>query len=303
MKAIVFHGLGDIRLDEDLAPRIRQDTDAIVRLTASAIYGTDLYMVHGTTPGMKPGTILGHDGVGVIEEVGKAVTGFRRVDRVVVPSTICCGSCSYCKAGYQSQCDNANPNGPQAGTLAIIGVNPETMTRFPIGMAMMKNLTIQMGNCPHRKNLPQLIKVVQGGKVDLTRVLTNGEPLTDAISAYKAFDQRRPGWVKLQLKLAARARATGHLVQVVGQKKSTSARVSARSPCRVWRREGARGSHLRARMFTCSGTRHPTVPILLRWCARRREATRSVSRVNIGHCVIVWLTQVPTRQLSASHER
>jgi len=113
MKAIVFHGIGDIRLDDVKEPKIKDDGDAIVRLTASAICGTDLHMVRGTMPGMKPGTILGHEGVGVIEEVGKAVTGFQRGDRVVVPSTICCGRCSYCKSGYQSQCDNANPNGPR----------------------------------------------------------------------------------------------------------------------------------------------------------------------------------------------
>ena len=67
-------------------------------------------------PGMEAGTILGHEGVGVIEEVGSSVRDFKVGDRVVVPSTICCGHCSYCTSGYQSQCDNANPNGKQAGT-------------------------------------------------------------------------------------------------------------------------------------------------------------------------------------------
>ena len=73
-------------------------------------------MVRGTMPGMVPGTILGHEGVGVVEEVGPSVRDFKVGDRVVVPSTICCGHCSYCTAGYHSQCDNANPNGKQAGT-------------------------------------------------------------------------------------------------------------------------------------------------------------------------------------------
>ena len=116
MKAVVFHGVGDIRLDDVKEPKLKEDTDAIVRLTASAICGTDLHMVRGTLPGMKPGTILGHEGVGVVEEVGKNVRNLRTGDRVVIPSTIACGSCSYCRAGYYSQCDNANPNGPQAGT-------------------------------------------------------------------------------------------------------------------------------------------------------------------------------------------
>src|SRR4051794_1952753 len=121
MKAVVFHGIGDIRLDDVPEPKIEQPTDAIVRLTASAICGTDLHMVHGTMPGMEAGTILGHEGVGVIEEIGSSVRDFKVGDRVVVPSTICCGHCSYCKSGYQSQCDNANPNGKQAGTVFFGG--------------------------------------------------------------------------------------------------------------------------------------------------------------------------------------
>src|ERR687898_405097 len=71
MKAVVFHGVGDIRLDDVPEPTIKDPTDAIVRLTSSAICGTDLHMIRGTMPGMKPGTILGHEGVGVVEEVGR----------------------------------------------------------------------------------------------------------------------------------------------------------------------------------------------------------------------------------------
>ncbi len=116
MKAVVYHGVGDIRLEEVSDPRIQDPTDAIVRLTASAICGTDLHFVRGTVPGMVPGTILGHEGVGIVEEVGADVRNFAPNDRVVLTSTIACGACSYCRAGYQSQCDKANPNGPQAGT-------------------------------------------------------------------------------------------------------------------------------------------------------------------------------------------
>jgi len=403
MKAVVFHDVGDIRLEDAPEPGIEHPTDAIVRLTASAICGTDLHMVRGTLPGMAAGTILGHEGVGVVEEVGAGVRDFKVGDRVVVPSTICCGHCSYCKDGYQSQCDNANPNGKQAGTaffggpkstgpinglqaefaripladptliklppemsddqaillsdifptgyfgadvaeikpgdtvcvfgcgpvglftivsakllgagrvfaidtlpdrlakareqgaetidfnaespverlkdltngvgvlraidavgvdayrpesgpayaesralksqfkeeqnetqldgsgatwggqwvpgdapsqvltwavqalakagtLSVIGVYPPSMTRFPIGMAMMKNLTLQMGNCPHRKYIPRLIETVTDGKVDPLKVLTEIEPMTDVISAYKAFDKRKAGWIKVELK-------------------------------------------------------------------------------------------------------
>src|SRR5947209_9794449 len=116
MKAVVFHGIGDIRLDEVDEPEIQEPTDALVRLTASAICGTDLHMIRGTMPGMKPGTVLGHEGVGVVREAGRDVKNFKPGDRVVVCSTLSCGHCSYCRSGYYSQCDNANPNGALAGT-------------------------------------------------------------------------------------------------------------------------------------------------------------------------------------------
>src|SRR5947208_14734129 len=125
MKAVVFHGIGDIRLDDVPEPKIEQPTDAIVSLTASAICGTDLHMVRGTFAGMVPGTILGHEGVGIVEALGSDVRNLNVGDRVVIASTIACGYCSYCRAGYYAQCDNANPNGPSAGT-AFFGGPKET---------------------------------------------------------------------------------------------------------------------------------------------------------------------------------
>src|SRR5581483_1763810 len=116
MKAVVFHDVGDIRLDDVREPKLKEKTDAIVRITASAICGTDLHMVRGTLPGMKSGTILGHEGIGIVEDAGADVRNFKPGDRVVVPSTIACGSCVYCRAGYYAKCDVANPNGPSAGT-------------------------------------------------------------------------------------------------------------------------------------------------------------------------------------------
>lgn len=116
MKAVVWHGTGDIRLDDVASPKIEEPTDAIVRVTRSAICGTDLHMVRGTMPGMREGTVLGHEAVGVVEETGRDVRGFSRGDRVVVCSTVGCGRCAYCRAGYYAQCDVANPNGPGAGT-------------------------------------------------------------------------------------------------------------------------------------------------------------------------------------------
>jgi threonine dehydrogenase-like Zn-dependent dehydrogenase len=406
MKAVVFRGVGDIRLENVPEPKIQKPNDAIVRLTASAICGTDLHFVRGTVPGMKPGTILGHEGVGVVEETGSAIRNFKPGDRVVIPSTIGCGNCSYCRAGYYSQCDNANPNGAssgtafyggpttagaldgmqaefvrvpfaninlvklpddilddeaillsdifptgymaaelaeihpgstvavfgcgpvgqfaiasarllnagrifaidaipsrldmareqgaeainfeeedpvqailgftagigadrvldcvgvdanrphrgpagrkallkaprfrveraitttkersrgdnwhqgdspsqvfdwaieaiaKAGTLSIIGVY-DHLTTFPIGDAMEKNLTLRMGNCNHRKYIPKLLELVRNGTVDPTEILTQVEPMSDVIGAYKLFDKRTPGWVKVMLDPTAEAR-------------------------------------------------------------------------------------------------
>lgn len=400
MKAVVFHEIGNIRLDNVPEPKIKESTDAIIRLTSSAICGTDLHMIRGTFTGMNPGIILGHEGVGIIEEIGSNVRNLKVGDRVVVPSTIACGYCSYCRSGYQAQCDNANPHGhnagtaffggseatgsfdglqaeyaripyanaglvklpkevtddqaillsdifptayfgadiaeitpgdtvaifgcgpvgqfaivsarlfgagriiavdtipsrlemgrelgaevidynaedpieaireltggvgvdrvidavgvdanapnsgpaaekarqeaqqfqqqlqqiapktnPQngnwhpgnapsqvlewavqalakAGTLSIIGVYPPSHTFFPIGMAMNKNLTINMGNCNHRKYIPTLVDLVRNGTIDPTKVLTQVEPLMSVIDAYKAFDRRQPGWMKVEL--------------------------------------------------------------------------------------------------------
>lgn len=116
MKAVVFHDIGDIRLDDVDEPSIQAPDDAIIKVTQSAICGTDLHMVRGTLTGMKPGTILGHEAIGEVEEVGARVRNIRVGDRVVVPSTVACGHCVYCRDGYSAQCDEANPNGPLAGT-------------------------------------------------------------------------------------------------------------------------------------------------------------------------------------------
>ena len=90
----------------------------------------------------------------------------------------------------------------KAGTLSIIGVYPPTMQTFPIGMAMNKDLTMEMGNCPHRKYIPELIELVRTGAVDPVQVLTQTEPVQDAIQAFETFDKRKPGWVKVELETA-----------------------------------------------------------------------------------------------------
>ncbi|KMQ50525.1 Zinc-containing alcohol dehydrogenase [Chitinispirillum alkaliphilum] len=115
MKAVVYYGVGDIRLEEIDDPQINSPTDALVRLTASGISGTDLHIVRGRMGTMLEGTVLGHEGVGIVEAVGAEVRNLVPGDRVVIPSSIACGYCVYCRAGYYSQCDNANPNGKLSG--------------------------------------------------------------------------------------------------------------------------------------------------------------------------------------------
>jgi len=121
MKAVIYRGVGNVALEDVPEPKIQKPTDAIIRITSSAICGTDLHFVRGTFPGVKEGRILGHEAVGIVEEPGNSVRNLRRGDRVVVPSTVGCGSCVYCRAGYHSQCDVANPNGPSAGTVFFGG--------------------------------------------------------------------------------------------------------------------------------------------------------------------------------------
>jgi threonine dehydrogenase-like Zn-dependent dehydrogenase len=94
----------------------------------------------------------------------------------------------------------------KAGTISIIGVYGDVST-FPIGDAMEKNLTIKMGNCNHRKYIPKLLELVRNGTVDPTEVLTQVEPMSDVIEAYKLFDKRTPGWVKVMLEPSVETRA------------------------------------------------------------------------------------------------
>ena len=95
----------------------------------------------------------------------------------------------------------------KAGTLSIVGVYPDASRTFPIGTAMNKNITIRMGNCNHRMYIPRLIEFVQGRAVDPAKILTHSAPLMSALDAYKQFDKRQEGWIKVMLDTAAVAAA------------------------------------------------------------------------------------------------
>ncbi len=110
MRALCWHGKGDVRVDRVPDPEILNPRDAIVRVTSTAICGSDLHILDGYIPTMRPGDILGHEFMGEIVDEGSEVKNLKTGDRVVVPFTISCGACFYCKRGLFSACDNSNPN-------------------------------------------------------------------------------------------------------------------------------------------------------------------------------------------------
>src|SRR3954454_1782468 len=110
MRALCWHGKEDVRVDNVPDPKIIDPRDAIVRITATAICGSDLHLYDGYMPTMVKGDIIGHEPMGVVLEVGKEVKKLKPGDRVVIPFTISCGSCFFCQKHLFSLCDNTNPN-------------------------------------------------------------------------------------------------------------------------------------------------------------------------------------------------
>ncbi len=111
MKALRWHGTKDVRVDEVPDPTIIDDGDVILRVTRTAICGSDLHLYHGYMPTMEDGDILGHEFMGEVVATGKAVRRLAIGDRVVVPFTIACGQCPFCTDSLFSLCDTTNPNG------------------------------------------------------------------------------------------------------------------------------------------------------------------------------------------------
>ena len=110
MKAVCWMGSGNVEVHTVDDPKIINPHDAIIRVTRTAICGSDLHLYDGYIPTMESGDIVGHEFMGVVEEVGSAVKKLQRGDRVVIPFTIACGSCAFCSKSLWSLCDNTNPN-------------------------------------------------------------------------------------------------------------------------------------------------------------------------------------------------
>jgi len=104
MKALVYHGPGKKSWEEKPNPTIQQPTDAVVKILKTTICGTDLHIMKGDVPAVTNGRIIGHEGVGIIEEVGSGVSNFKKGDHVIISCITSCGKCSYCKKGMYSHC-------------------------------------------------------------------------------------------------------------------------------------------------------------------------------------------------------
>ncbi|WP_367874302.1 zinc-dependent alcohol dehydrogenase [Luteolibacter sp. Populi] len=109
MKALAWHGVGDVRVDTVPNPSILDPKDIIIQITASGICGSDLHLYDGITPTMEEGDIIGHEPMGIVVEVGAEVKKFKKGDRVVVPFVIACGCCFFCQKELYSACDTTNP--------------------------------------------------------------------------------------------------------------------------------------------------------------------------------------------------
>jgi threonine dehydrogenase-like Zn-dependent dehydrogenase len=117
MKALTWHGKGDIRCESVPDPKIQHTRDAIIKVTACAICGSDLHLFDGVIPTMHSGDVLGHETMGEVVEVGSEISNLKKGDRVVVPFTIACGQCFFCTRGFYSGCERSNPNAKMAAEL------------------------------------------------------------------------------------------------------------------------------------------------------------------------------------------
>lgn len=131
MKAVTYQGIKHVEVKEVQEPKLQKRDDIIIRLTSSAICGSDLHLIHGMIPNLPTDYIIGHEPVGIVEEAGPDVTRVKKGDRVIIPFNVACGECWYCKHELESQCDNSNPHGDCGGFFGY----SETTGGYPGGQA------------------------------------------------------------------------------------------------------------------------------------------------------------------------
>ncbi|MGR6763009.1 zinc-dependent alcohol dehydrogenase [Paenibacillus sp. T2-29] len=145
MKAVTYQGIKNVVVKDVPDPSIQKADDAIIRLTTTAICGSDLHLIHGMIPNLQEDYVIGHEPMGVVEEVGSGVTNLKKGDRVIIPFNIACGECFYCKNQLESQCDHSNENGEMGAFFGYSG----TTGGYPGGQA--EYLRVPFANFTHFK--------------------------------------------------------------------------------------------------------------------------------------------------------
>lgn len=145
MKAVTYQGVKNVVVKDVPDPKIQKPDDMIVKLTSTAICGSDLHLIHGMIPNLSEDYVIGHEPMGIVEEVGPEVTKLKKGDRVIIPFNIACGECFYCKNHLESQCDNSNDNGDMGAYFGYSG----TTGGYPGGQA--EYLRVPFANFTHFK--------------------------------------------------------------------------------------------------------------------------------------------------------
>ncbi len=185
MKALVYHGPGKRSWEEKPQPTIQKPTDAIVRVERTTICGTDLHIMKGDVPAVTDGRILGHEGLGVIEEVGAAVSNFKKGDRVLISCITSCGRCDACKKGMYSHCANGGwilghlIDGTQAEYVRIpyadTSLHPVPKGADEDALVMLSDILptgFEVGVLNGKVKPGDTVAIVGGGPVGLAALLT-----------------------------------------------------------------------------------------------------------------------------------
>ena len=185
MKALVYGGPGKIELKEVPVPKITKPTDALIKLTKTTICGTDLGIIKGKVPTVQPGTTLGHEGVGVVEEVGSSVRNFKKGDHVIISCITSDGSCEYCKKGMYAHCEDGGwilghlINGTQAEYVCIPHAD-NSLHPIPAGadeeaLVMLSDILptgYEIGVLNGRVKPGDTIAIVGSGPIGMSALLT-----------------------------------------------------------------------------------------------------------------------------------
>lgn len=145
MKAVTYQGVKNVVVKEVPDAKIVKPDDMIVKITSTAICGSDLHLIHGMIPNLQENYVIGHEPMGIVEEVGSGVTKVKKGDRVIIPFNIACGECFFCKNQLESQCDNSNEHGDMGAYFGYSG----TTGGYPGGQA--EYLRVPFANFTHFK--------------------------------------------------------------------------------------------------------------------------------------------------------